>query len=80
MKITREELQVIRYGLSWINLPADTLYVYRDGALDTVAHQLACLMSQKYNISVPTNDVLDFLEFNMTVDEITEAVTKYLNQ
>ena len=80
MKITKEELQIIHYGLSWIGQPELSFYVYRDGALDTVAHQLACLISQKYSISVPTNDVLDFLDFNMTVDEITEAVTKYLNQ
>ena len=78
MKITREELQVIRYGLAWV-VDHNAFRVYRDGSFDTVAHQLACLISQKYNISVPTNDVLDFLEFNMTVDEMTEAVIKYLN-
>ena len=80
MKITNEELQVIYYGLSCLDKPDESFYVYRDGVLDTVSHQLACLISQKYNISVPTNDVLDFLRFNMTVKEIIEAVSKYINE
>jgi len=79
MKITKEDLRVIHYGLSWLDMPETTSRVYRDGVMDAIAHQLACLISQKHNTSVPTSDVADFLEFNMSVDEIAEAVTEYLN-
>lgn len=79
MKITKEELQVIYYGLSWIDTPETAFGVYRDGVLDTVSYQLSCLIFQKHDISVPTHDVANSLEFNMSVDEIAEAVNYILD-
>ena len=78
MKITKEELQVISDGLLWDNT-AKFSGIYKDGALEAVALQVALLVSRTYNTRVQLNDVLDFLDFNMTVDEIEEAVIKYLN-
>jgi len=75
---TVAELQVIHYGLSWLDIPEMSSRVYRDGVLDAIAHQVACLISQTHNVSVPTSDVANFLKFNMSVDEIAEAITEYL--
>ena len=79
MKITKEELQVIYYGLSWMDTPETAFGVYRDGVLDVVSYQLSCLIFKKHDISIPPSDVANFLEFNMSVDEIAEAVNYMLN-
>ena len=79
MKITKEELQVIYYGLSWMDTPETAFVGYQDGVLDTVSYQLSCLIFQKHDISIPPIDIANSLEFNMSVDEIAEAVNYILD-
>ena len=70
--------KIIEYGLNWQDIPSECDTAYSGGSIDTVAHQLACIISQDNNISVPTSDIKDYIDFGMKEKEIEEAVKKFL--
>jgi len=70
--------KIIEYGLNWQDIPEECDKSYNEGSLDTVAHQLACIVAQDNNISVATSDIKDYIDFGMTAKEIKKAVKTFL--
>jgi hypothetical protein len=70
--------KIIEYGLNWQDIPDECDPAYNEGSLDTVAHQLACIVSQDNDISVATSDIKDYITFGMKETEIEQAVKEFL--
>lgn len=76
----RQVTTIIHYGIEWLE-GSECDKDYKNGALESIAHLGACLVTQHLtNEGTPTSDIYDLIHDEPNVDVLLARIKKYVKE